>query len=792
MSKPKLNALKVVKWFQDHVRPVFVKTEPAEAVAALDKQAVQVEELEKKKLPKFPICLLGQAGVGKSTLINTLIADNDIVVPSGGGSGPLTASALRVSYGETRSFSVLYHSKDQLGRLRFVLETTFQRQMQNGGMTTDAQPVSDPDSPELDTEEQKRSRTDEAIGRARLLVAGAQTAQRDLPYLIDAIRVVLDQDRKFDTSFLQEDLPRLRQIKTIFKNAQNGMAKYIDSHEVEKEFRKRLREHACGFLAPMIHEMSIRWPAPLLRGAVELVDLPGIGILNDAYTAITSEYMRNRAKAVMLVTNDRGIRREDAEQLKASGFLNRLLHSGNDLSADPVSLFVVVVRIDDVAVENWKNDKAVNGVATKTKAEHFAEQSARCEADIAERLGKYLREVWEDDTEGKRDVIDSLVKNLQVFPVSAPQYRLHISSDAEDDKPFLPDAEATNIPRLRSAIADVARRCVEEQDRRSEEAGRLFFDQLRTQLEVQSAQRSQERQAEEKIEKFKKELNEFVSPLQREFDNRRGGFRTFLRKTVPAQIEGKVVNASGVARKGIQSDLGQLKNAHWKTLQAAVRNQGTFYGSRHINLPKDFALRFESPLAEVWSREILTSIRRETKDFAQYQSDVVTQVLDWSRQQGLNGSTRLLEALVDAVNVHRQKVNAVGKEAVDDLRDKVRAELIKKIEPHIRRKCQKFVADKLHEGVGVKQRMLDLFGELGEEVVAAATGPASNLLIERFKEVDTEILTAFREHSDPLNEAADSLVQRHEHRVDHSNLLLLKSIDAALANIPVDDGVGTR
>src|SRR3954447_26950039 len=116
--------------------------------------------------------------------------------------------------------------------------------------------------------------------------------------------------------------------------------------------------------------------------------------------------------------------------------------------------------------------------------------------------------------------------------------------------------------------------------------------------------------------------------------------------------------------------MNKLHGAHWKTLQAAVRREGTFYGSRHINLPHDFALRFEEPVAEVWSREILVEVRRETREFAEYQSSAVTQVLNWARRQGVRTSTRLLEALVEAVKQHRQQVNAVGKEAVDELRDK--------------------------------------------------------------------------------------------------------------------------
>src|SRR5258708_6213418 len=128
MSDSNSHSSRVVSWFKNLVRPVFQKTETPPVLEELDKLASQVEELDKHKGLLFPICLLGQAGVGKSTLINTLIADTDIVVPSGGGTGPLTANALRVIYGERPSFVVRYHSTKQLGQTRFIFEAEIHRQ----------------------------------------------------------------------------------------------------------------------------------------------------------------------------------------------------------------------------------------------------------------------------------------------------------------------------------------------------------------------------------------------------------------------------------------------------------------------------------------------------------------------------------------------------------------------------------------------------------------------------------------------------------------------------------------
>ena len=782
-------AHKVVTWFKEHVRDIIQKTEAAPVLEELDKLALRVEDLDKNKLKFFPICLLGQAGVGKSTLINTLIANTEIVVPSGGGTGPLTANALRVIHGDRPAFEVKYHAKKQVSQTRFILESELHRRTkgnvpQEDELSSDEQELTEI---HLDGDEQKRARIDDAIGRSSLLVAGAQSATRELTYLADALRWVLGQKLKHNSEFTSEDLARLTELKEALKHGTNETARHFDSAE-NPGFGNHLRNHACGFLAPLILEMTIHWPSDLLKDSVEIVDLPGIGILSDVYASITSDYLRNRAKAVMLVADSRGIRIDDAELLRSSGFLNRLLHAGNDPAADPVALIVVAVKIDDVAVENWRNDKAANGNALKTKAEHFADVSRNCRADIEKKMNACLREVWEEQdgiiSEAKEEVIQGILKNLQVFPVSAPQYRLHCSSDPDEDRPFLPNKEATSIPSLRDAITKVAQDCLAEQHRRAEEAQQRFFGQLRAKLEVLSAQRIESLQIKEEVESFKRNLDEFLKPLQREYDTRRGGFRAYLRKTIPARIESRVGSASATAEKSIKSYLRRLQDAHWGTLRAAVRKEGTFYGARHINLPNDFALKFEEPIAEVWSKEILVELRKETKEFAEYQTEAVIKVLNWARNQEIKVPTRLLEALIEDVKQNRQRLNAVGKEAIEELREKVRAELIKKIEAPIRRKCKAFVDGNQDVGRGVKSRILDLFDELGNDVVEAAKTPATDLLVERFGLVEKEISAAFGEHSEPLSEAAEALVKKQEKDKSREEKMFSEAIELALANMP--------
>jgi hypothetical protein len=210
-------------------------------------------------------------------------------------------------------------------------------------------------------------------------------------------------------------------------------------------------------------------------------------------------------------------------------------------------------------------------------------------------------------------------------------------------------------------------------------------------------------------------------------------------------------------------------------------------GARHIQLPHDFALKFEEPVAQVWSTAILQSLRRETARFSSYQADLLGEVLAWAKSSGIKVTTKLLEALVEDVQQQKQRLNAVGKEAVEELRAIVRAQLLQKIEGPIRRRCEKFVSDGDDIGPGVKDRILGMFDELAQGAVATAQTPATELLTARFKEVEKEIVTAFKEHSNPLEEAADALLQRFDRQLQNSGRKAAETLPrlrAAVAAIP--------
>ena len=516
--------------------------------------------------------------------------------------------------------------------------------------------------------------------------------------------------------------------------------------------------------------MSVTCESESLPDGVVLVDLPGLGVAGDIHKEVTSQWIREQAKSVVLVVDRGGIKDADAQILQESGFLNRLIYSADSPSEDPVSLKVAVVKIDDVAAAHWRDHRSV--APGKKKQDYFAEVCELSRKLVVGQLKPQLEKAWASGSlqDVQVQVIENLLANLEVHPVSAVEYTKCLIDDP-DDRSFLQDPGLSNIPGLLANLKRQADEYREIEIRRVREIQDDFRSRLDTTLKVIQTQWTEDARATEEAERLREEILLFLEPLRGEHRTRQGAYREFLRETLPQTIRAEVAKASLVARKEIRAYLDGLADTHWKTLQATVRKGGTFVRgvNRQIDLPNDFALRFEVPVADAWAKSTLKEIRRRTKDFAEDCIRLVDQVVDWAKAQGTRVQPRLVEAQRDAIRADVKALETVGRVMVDQLRKEVNARLVKKIEAPIRRRCKRFVDRNDDTGVGTKDRILDLFAVLAEEVTETASGPAEEILLETFKDVEKEILEVFDRHRNPLDAARDAIVEAHETYVRRSD-----------------------
>src|SRR5437016_3819077 len=109
-------------WYANKARAFLLEHEPGR-VQELDSDLERVLAIDHRAEEQLAICFLGASGVGKSTLINAVVAGGEIILPAGG-IGPLTALAMEVRYSDTPGFEAAYQPPQNLRQLIFGVEQT--------------------------------------------------------------------------------------------------------------------------------------------------------------------------------------------------------------------------------------------------------------------------------------------------------------------------------------------------------------------------------------------------------------------------------------------------------------------------------------------------------------------------------------------------------------------------------------------------------------------------------------------------------------------------------------------
>ncbi|MBK8015128.1 MAG: hypothetical protein IPK13_27755 [Deltaproteobacteria bacterium] len=606
-----------LEWYASIVRPLVERHLSAD-LEEMDEQADRLSELLAEPDPRVRIPILGEAAVGKSTLINALVADHIPIVPQGG-VGPHTAQATHVEFSETRYFEVEYHRPKQLNQLRLILEARLSRGLarplgEPAVSARDADSASSEDigepQPTADLEVDDLTTLSEELQgaykqQAALVLCGNPRSDVTLEYLCDGLRRCLPTSSpKWGTDPSPEDAERIRTIKSLFSREDATRRVSASGDSDDCGFFEELEMHASGYLAPLVKKLSIGWNAPFLRGGVQLIDLPGLGVANDSYRAVTAENIRN-ARAILLVVNRSGVSENSADLLRSSGFINSLLHEDPEQHSLSVELVVAVTQLDLPAADERKKAKQRRGGGGRDFVACLDDICERAKKLAVEQLKTELLKLHESGGDSARaarhEAIQRALTNISIHPVSSIEHQKLFEGDP-DDRARIQTASESRIPGLRQHLAAVAERTLDHHARRLEASARRFREACVMALrEAEGLVDS----SESSVEDIMDNLRDFSEPRRQELDNRRGQLREFLRYTLPAELSLSVQQASDGARRDLQKYLGDLRGCHWATLRAAIRRGGSFRGSRTIDLPNELTLRFEEPVAVAWSQTTL-------------------------------------------------------------------------------------------------------------------------------------------------------------------------------------------
>lgn len=791
---------KLIWWYENAVKPFLLKYS-AERVPALDNDYSRIKRISAEP-EELTVCFIGMSNVGKSTLLNAIAAGELTILPAGG-IGPLTAQATVVGYSNKPKFKVSYHSSGVLWRVVFGLQKRLEKERKDSGELKDFGPddLSEnlPDDVQKAVIEIATKNNDESgennsdaidayLKQGRLIITGSQFGKESLAYIVDGLRMSLGKPPKWGETIKLDDIERINQVLKIYSGNKSNLSYERLEDADMNDFRHDLENHAAGFLAPLIKQIEVGWPSDFLKNNIRLVDLPGVGVANDSYRDVTRDFVRDKAKAIIVVAERSGLTESTIELLKTSGYWDRLVGAADDPESDPCAMLIAITRVDDISQTEWSNLASTEEKPRPKKYEVFQEKilqfKSRMQDQFADQLGKMSLSDNPDIQGARNQAKNTLLNNLQVFPLSAPEYRKILVND-EDDKSFLKTPEQSGVPALMESLITLSNR---ESSKRIEQltiVADRFSANLYNELEIIKEKWTDVGRASEEVARLQKLLDQFIAPKRKEYDLRRGSFREFLDQTVPEKIEKLILEATQSASVEVSEYLDSLKNAHWATLRAAVVHGGTYYGSsRWINLPDDIASFFQEPMAAVWGQKLLKDIRKRTSELTEDLTSIVTEIYEWAKYNGgASLNKRLLSAQHQRVIAHADQMRAVGKEAVDELRNTVKTRLLETIRGPIKKACEKFVDDGDARGPGVKSRILELFDKLAIDATRDAKIPATKILKKNYEEVREEITKVFNEWGDPLEEVVNAIISKHEKKIEESNAAVRQEVIKALEHV---------
>jgi hypothetical protein len=346
--------------------------------------------------PALHVAVVGQAAVGKSTLLNALLSDRLHLLPAGG-VGPHTAGAIAVRYARAPYLELGLVEQRWLG----WLHEGVQRQ----------DPL--------------------ALAAARILLGSGQFDHRPAEELEARLRTVYDDATGADVD--DEVRARLLDVR------EGRRRRRIHSGAELRELTAALDRHASGALSPVTESLELGWDAELLMPGLCLVDLPGFGAAHDRHQVVAQRELR-RARALLWVLDRAGITEATYGELRRVRFLERLVAQERG-----IRLLLAVTRLDESAVELRRR-------RPKGERPSFEGALAIVFEDVKRMVAQQLRELLAPFSAAQ---VERALAQVEIFPVAPIDHRRLFLED-DEEPPRVASPEATGIPALRRRLRALA------------------------------------------------------------------------------------------------------------------------------------------------------------------------------------------------------------------------------------------------------------------------------------------------------------------------------------------------
>jgi len=359
--------------------------------------------------PPNVVVLLGRAGVGKSTLLNALVADGPGPLPQGG-VGPMTALTIRVRFAEQPYLRARYRPLEHLESLA--------RELDSGNPGT------------------------ASVQRARHLIEGSPYGHAAISGLRSGLRALLGPAPPSPDGACHGGQAAPRDVISDLRAGITTRRFPLDGNRAA--FQMLVEAHTAGRISPLVSEIEVGWNSPFLREGLWLVDAPGTGVANDHFVEATREQLRT-VRSALLVVDRSGLDDATAALMRESGFTQRLF-AGQ--FGDRHSRLVIAISNLDQPVSDL-----VRTTPDKTRrwSDHFREIQSAAIGVVRGQLASEVSRL----PGAKAEIPGSDVIGAKIVPVLALEHqRLHEKDP--DDPARISDPEDSNIPALRRYLRIMA------------------------------------------------------------------------------------------------------------------------------------------------------------------------------------------------------------------------------------------------------------------------------------------------------------------------------------------------
>eukprot|EP01122_Echinamoeba_exundans_P016614 TRINITY_DN8479_c0_g1_i1.p1 TRINITY_DN8479_c0_g1~~TRINITY_DN8479_c0_g1_i1.p1 ORF type:complete len:1374 (+),score=380.54 TRINITY_DN8479_c0_g1_i1:97-4218(+) len=513
------------------------------------------------KLPSSLIVVMGDTGAGKSSTLNAVLGEEDILPTNG--MRACTASIIEMRYNPLAESG---RSKPYIGEIEFVTVAEWAAELQ--ALYTDC----------ISPETGKFLQRPDPESQAGISLA--------------KIKLVYGYDIKFDDFPTADSLLRLR--NSVTRNL--GQIVRLEATK-PAQFRRQIEKYADSTnntaelsYWPLVKRISIMGPWEVLKSGAVLVDAPGVRDDNSARDNVVKSMLRN-GNSIWIVSNiKRAVNDKTAKEMLGEGFRRMLLMDGLYSTITFIATHADQLNRTEM-VKNLKlpRDTPLLEVA---KARN-AYTRTRIKADFKAGLEEMAR-----NAKQSADAVRSFY--LPVFTVSSFDYQKCVGHFAADGGPStFVDPEDTEIPALKRYVYELTIRRRHEAIVRYLNRVQAFMANVEHFL---SDEGTQDRDSRERIYELFMEckkgltatLDQQLQALQTDLDT---SVKNTVLNSLPTGVRSAEDNAVSTVTKWSAPKVRSAAPAngtglHWASYRATVRRDGIF------SSPAAGSVNFNQDLAE--------------------------------------------------------------------------------------------------------------------------------------------------------------------------------------------------